>query len=841
MIIDFRQGVVDYDISQDFLVHQSGNKVRLNVGTRPTIVTVAHGNYDYLFEEPVAINGAWEGIISSVAQKYWLYWDFNAKTFARTFGFTTLEPIAQATTPASSMTDADNIPALTEGRHWYDTNDHRHYVYTTGFWREVIRVFAGMFHNGTFYSLSIDAPFFSGTQIGSVVANRHAGRVVYDVNSEPIKRTDGTFLTTEDKFFVAGSEVDAIRLESNVHWALSGATSITSKYSVVAYDQNGRVQPAVYDDTGNTVVGMLTTNTHYLEAGPVVLQGVITNPEWNWSTVGQPLWISPDQPGSLITSDPHLTNPVTYPVGRVPVARVLTPTTIIFEQGLGGKGDKGPPGSLANLPLATHSNAGVVYLSMGPSDPRTTAVVINTDPRLTDARSPLPHSHAAVEITFVPSSNIISTNVQAAIEEVDSKKVSIDGDEMEGPLYLYNDPTQGNEAVTKNYVDALVSGLVWLDPICDVNLIADNVADPSSLTPQYTDGYIVPPGALGVWSTLVGHYVAWDGTAWTDHGAIPWADPIGIRIGIAMTSSATPSGSFAGHKNHIAIFDDTGTLTGFEIPASNNAVYVCGDSSLNAYNQYVFDQDDNHWVLFGGYQTVEAGINLYKTGTVMNVLDFSSGGTIDAKYWQGLEPSDLDSVYAPITHQHTISEVVNLQNVIDSKADAVHTHAHSDLTGLGADDHPQYHDDTRGDIRYYQKTEVDTLLTGKSDVGHIHNIPYDISYFIAGNMVPDDMVGSYLAARNITIPAGSSGLARCEVPIVTGNPTVIYPLNKNGVEVGTITFIPEQEIGVVSFPASVSMVPGDRLQIVTPSTVDLDLKNLTITVVGCAVANNCTP
>lgn len=40
---------------------------------------------------------------------------------------------------------------------------------------------------------------------------------------------------------------------------------------------------------------------------------------------------------------------------------------------------------------------------------------------------------------------------------------------------------------------------------------------------------------------------------------------------------------------------------------------------------------------------------------------------------------------------------------------------HGALTGLSDDDHPQYHNDTRGDARYYTKSEVDTSLAGKAD------------------------------------------------------------------------------------------------------------------------------
>lgn len=40
---------------------------------------------------------------------------------------------------------------------------------------------------------------------------------------------------------------------------------------------------------------------------------------------------------------------------------------------------------------------------------------------------------------------------------------------------------------------------------------------------------------------------------------------------------------------------------------------------------------------------------------------------------------------------------------------------HGALTGLSDDDHSQYHDDARGDVRYYTKSQVDTSLSGKAD------------------------------------------------------------------------------------------------------------------------------
>lgn len=47
---------------------------------------------------------------------------------------------------------------------------------------------------------------------------------------------------------------------------------------------------------------------------------------------------------------------------------------------------------------------------------------------------------------------------------------------------------------------------------------------------------------------------------------------------------------------------------------------------------------------------------------------------------------------------------------------------HGTLTGLGDDDHPQYHDNARGDARYYTRPQSDALLGAKADSVHAHGV-----------------------------------------------------------------------------------------------------------------------
>lgn len=50
------------------------------------------------------------------------------------------------------------------------------------------------------------------------------------------------------------------------------------------------------------------------------------------------------------------------------------------------------------------------------------------------------------------------------------------------------------------------------------------------------------------------------------------------------------------------------------------------------------------------------------------------------------------------------------------------TSDHGALTGLDDDDHLQYHNDARGDARYYTQSAINTALAGKSNTGHLHAI-----------------------------------------------------------------------------------------------------------------------
>jgi len=804
----------------------------------------------------------------------------DSATFDETNGTTAIvvtTEITDSTIDGSVTLDVDSLGNVLDqpGRHWYNTTTNVHYVRQDQQWVEVLRVFATQVVNGTTLIPQSINGTFTGTQIGDT-SSSFAGRVIFDENSKPIRRDNRTFFTTEDQFFAGATRVDAIRLESNVARAQFPFENSVAEFSVVAWKSDGKAQTAQYDDAGTTIVGMLTESVLINEIGAVIIQGIISNNDWNWTTgsnpvaVGTPLWISN---GMLTTIDPHVLDVLTYPIGRVPVARILDDITVIFEQGLGGKGDAGPSGSIENIPVALTSDTGVtgiggVTLTVPSSIPELAIVPSDQDPRLSDARIPLPHLHNAVDVSFVSGAGINSNNTEGALLELGTNKVSKSGDTMQGLLTLSSNPTSELHAATKNYVDTLVSGLVWLDPICIVSLISDTLSTPPQ-EPNYSDAYIIPIGSGGAWTAItVGNVVVWDGTVWLDRGSILDINPDGARLGISMTSSKVATGSFSGRDNSIAIYDVTGTLVGFETPQLNNAVFVCSDSSLHAYNQYAFNTSE--WVLFGGGSTLTADNDtISQTGNILSTKQYSVGGSIDAKFIQGQELSDLDIRYAPFTHTHTglvvtinpyvtslnwgtPSNITNtqlnsnnaqtaLQELLDEKA--LKTPLYANLVDLplpatvvGMVVH------VTNEGKSFVATAVGWIELAFNDgsvQNHSHQIPYDISYFVNGSLLPTEIVGSFISARNISLDVNAPG-SLAVVAIAPTGPNVTVSIKQNTSIIGTITFATGSTSGVIDIPLAVSLLPGDLLQLESSAAAtDPNMANMTVVIVGCSVTVGC--
>lgn len=869
----FRQGVVSHQ--QGGFLQVSGNAINILATNRSVTVTVAHKNSNYSHSEDTPVNTAWIGPFTST--RYWLYWDFNPLTFKRTFGHTTLEPVAQAATPGNGNVpvvgvvwgdagigyfvvggfydlplnkpfaivnstgnngnytvasssynvssgettiianeavasgandgeitldiDSNGFALYTEGRHWFNTTTNVHSVLNGNIWVPVLRVFAGMLLNGTvLYSASQMASqsIFTGTQIGNNSAS-YSGRVLFDGTSDPLRRDDGTFFTTEDQFFTNQSRVDAIRLESNVTRAQCIGGALAS-FGVVSWFGEGQIRSAEYDDVGTTVVGLVTEDLINNEVGAVIIQGTVTNPAWNWVTgatptpVGSALWV---KTGELVTIDPHISDPVSYPTPRVPVARVLSGDTVIFEQGLGGVGESGPAGSFAGIAPANTTDLGGVTLLTASSDPARAFVVSDTDSRLTNARIPLAHTHLASNITYQPGGGVLSNEVQSAITELGNSKVELSGSVMTGYLTLVATPTNALHATTKDYVDNRVNGSIWLDAIHGVNLISNIVSDPTTITPapNHGDIYIVASGGTNDWSGWpqysVAHWNAKDGSpvtgVWENWGVVSaiHADNSNVRFGVSMHSSTVPSGAHTGHENQIAVFDGTtGALLAHEVPVNNNAVWVESHSTSFKFDQFAYD--GTTWTRFGG-----SSYNFSVDEQTIEIID----GVLRTAPPSGGGGSPFNPDYG-----------VNA----------------GFLSGI--------------------------TLSGLSDyyalVDHTHMIPYDMAFNLHGVLSPSRTIGGYAVTRALYVPTDATGsIAVCGYP-ATALPTTLL-INKNPspygspVQIATIDFAALSNVGTITWSAPVFFDPGDMVTIATDGSPS-DIEEISVTIVSCVNAPTCT-
>jgi hypothetical protein len=115
----------------------------------------------------------------------------------------------------------------------------------------------------------------------------------------------------------------------------------------------------------------------------------------------------------------------------------------------GDKGDKGDPGASGTGTGDVIGPAGAVADRIAVYS-GTTGKIIKDGGKLISELG----SGVASGITVTPAGNISSTNVQAALVELDNEKVAKTGDTMTGLLLLSADPGSAMGAVTKQYADA---------------------------------------------------------------------------------------------------------------------------------------------------------------------------------------------------------------------------------------------------------------------------------------------------------------------------------------------------------------------------------------------------
>jgi len=360
MRISFRHGIV---LAPTPFLTLSNKQVNLTTQpNNPVIATVADKQANYLITENIPVTAAWVGPFEP-GQDYWLYWDIDILTGAITRGYTILAPIQSENEPLQINED---------DQHWFNTSTNETRVWNNTGWTRKIRLFAAKLSQGSnFASLSINTPSFLGTQVGNFNTEQNVtGSILCDtISGYGIRRNNGTFITTEDNISTGISSSSIVKFGGIVIEALAKTNLIA--YSIVRFSDFNVVEAATNYLIDNSVYGIIDNNYNANEIAQIIIEGVIQNPNWDWSAfpVNTPLYA--DGTGALTTEST---------ITPIVIAVIVDKHSILLRPSSLYVNTSNDPASITNM--------GSVLLSMQPDDiTLPTAVSIN-DPSI---MSIMPH------------------------------------------------------------------------------------------------------------------------------------------------------------------------------------------------------------------------------------------------------------------------------------------------------------------------------------------------------------------------------------------------------------------------------------------------------------------
>ncbi len=193
--------------------------------------------------------------------------------------------------------------------------------------------------------------------------------------------------------------------------------------------------------------------------------------------------------------------------------------------------------------------------------------------------------------------------------------------------------TNPTDATTKQYVDNIATGLIWVPSVNIVNLVGTATSPPGS--PYLNDAYIIyPGGTTGVWAGFsVGDLVQYQITGWVNMNPVA----VGNRFIVAAYSPTTPSGDVTGYKNYIATISG-GTSSAwtwsFAAPVNNWATTVNNTSAAFYGSSWTYSGSLSQWIEFASIQHYYAGTGLSLSGTT-----FSNTGVLSNVAGTGISVS----------------------------------------------------------------------------------------------------------------------------------------------------------------------------------------------------------
>ncbi len=415
MKIDFTHGIVQLSgQTQNFLI-VNGQYVNLYIDQIPVIATISNGDQNFLLEENVPVSNAWGPLQPSTTN--YLFWDIDQRTGNITRNHTTVAPVLTG-----------DMPSPSNGKHWYDRNQRVMRVWNGTSWIKVLRVFIAAISgsNISYY------PF--GTQVG-IGTSVNAGFIMRDETGTAIRDGAGKFLTTESEVIIrngvsARSPQFAMERLNNY----SRAYETIPAFSLITFGGNNEIGLASGINPNKPAIGIVTNDVVTGDNANWIQGGVITNPNWNWSTAtSRILYCGPH--GELTTTKP--TSTLIQRVGAI-----LSATSVLIQIDVISSLRDG-------IIPASEIAAGSVRLSMAPEVPNDPIAVGNNDPRLSDSRQPLDHNHLVSEIYGLDL-------------QLQEKLPRAGGGDILSQFNMLQSPARPDHLSTKQYVDDIARNLTDL-------------------------------------------------------------------------------------------------------------------------------------------------------------------------------------------------------------------------------------------------------------------------------------------------------------------------------------------------------------------------------------------
>lgn len=319
MQLTFRHGIIrrqtDILNTPTFLRKSSpaGNYIDLIVSPDPTVITMSHGESNYLIEESKTVTQAW-GPFAVLGQTQYLFWDVSLLDGSITHGYTLLPLMVTGNTPAAPAVD----------QHWFDLNDMVMKVWNGTKWTIKLRLFAA-----TYDSSAIILPFPLGTQVGISNVENKAGNIMLARDNKPLRNSVGEFVTTESSLTISHASAESVKFETAVIHA--GATEYIPKFSLVSFIGPRQMALASSNNVSRYVSGIVLEDFYEGEVGIVIPSGVVRNDQWSFThdQIGKPVFCS--MTGEITLTPP--TSGISQIAGQVHDAdtiymNILTPTIL---------------------------------------------------------------------------------------------------------------------------------------------------------------------------------------------------------------------------------------------------------------------------------------------------------------------------------------------------------------------------------------------------------------------------------------------------------------------------------------------------------------------------------